>query len=179
MYAYEYKFDKCKATGDNTCRRQGLSNRRMKYLLILRSYLSKFINWWYKYELKEVRDENFNRILITIRKKLNREDIKQIELLLKGYYTVDFFNEIKNAVEITDTLKDVNSRDLDFNSDLLWAYQVILSDNTAYVLIFSDPYQDPWCEVKEYMKLEYIHQIKTPVKMEEKNIAFRNGVINE
>jgi hypothetical protein len=30
MYAYEYKFDKCKATGDNICRRQGQGiGRRM------------------------------------------------------------------------------------------------------------------------------------------------------
>lgn len=132
-----------------------------------------FFDWWDKDALKEANEDMFIRSKIAIKEKLGREDIKEVGLILEGYYTEDFFKEIKDAVEITDTLKDVKKRDLDFTSDLLWAFQVILSDNTAYILIFSDPYQDPWGKVKEYMKLEYMHPITTPVELQEKNIAYR------
>lgn len=131
----------------------------------------KFFDWWDKDALEKADKDIYERNKKAILQQLNREDIQEVGLLFQGYYTEDFFKEIKDAVE-TDTLKDVKKRDLDFTSDLLWAFQVILSDDTAYILIFSDPYQDPWGKVKEYMKLEYIHQIKTSVKLEEKNIAY-------
>lgn len=141
--------------------------------MIIVKLIRKFFDWWDGDVIGKANKRVYEWSSNAIRERFNREDIQEVGILLQGYYTEAFFNEIKDAVEVKDNLKDVKSRDLDFDSDLLWAFQVILSDNTAYILVFSDSYQDPWGKVKEYMNLEYIHKIKTPVKVEEKNIAYK------
>ncbi len=139
---------------------------------MLKKILVRFINLIFSPLLNSIKTKDKERCINTIKNKLSREDITEISLIMQTSFTQERFNKVKQAIE-KNTLNEITHDNIDYYTDVMWIYQVILSDNAVYILIFDDVYQDVNEKPKEYMALRYFHTLKTPIEVDKNHIIYK------
>ncbi len=140
----------------------------------MRELLNRLINIIFKPAFDKLRKAEYERIKLTVQTKLNRNDIKEVGLITLCYYSNENFEKLKKATEENSIGNiDIERSQFDTYGDMMWVYQVILSDNSAYIIIYYDLYQDPSETPKAYMSVRYFHKIETSLKLEGKDISYK------